>query len=130
MSQGFSELEQQALAMLLAGDDPVLAILRQQSVIAQVKSREFTGVGFCTNYLVPDDSLAIPSRKSFALGGVVGEIEGFQHHVTFVLHIQQGLLSSLKGTTHDEEWPEEIKTFKLGYLPGKRGLEELRKALS
>lgn len=39
-------LEPAVMRLLLAGDDPVLGILREQFHHAKLLSREFTGVGF------------------------------------------------------------------------------------
>lgn len=46
----WTPLEIGVLRLLLAGDDPVLGILREQFNHAELLSHEFTGVGFYTHF--------------------------------------------------------------------------------
>jgi hypothetical protein len=48
------ELEGILLDALLVGDDPMLEMLRKQYATTVVSSREFTGVGFFTNFMVAE----------------------------------------------------------------------------
>ena len=48
-----SNLERDAIGMLLAGDDPRLGQLRRQLDVCWVRSREMTGVGFWTYLALP-----------------------------------------------------------------------------
>ena len=46
------ELEDVLMRLLLKGDHPILAILRQQYASAKVDSRDFSDGGFFTNFEV------------------------------------------------------------------------------
>jgi hypothetical protein len=48
-----NELEAAAMNLLLAGDIPLLQILRTQLEASTVTNREYTGVGFFTHFQVP-----------------------------------------------------------------------------
>ena len=53
MSQ--EELEDELMRLLLKGDHPILAILRQQDASAKIDSRDFSDVGFFTNFEVSEN---------------------------------------------------------------------------
>ena len=54
------------MGMLLAGEHPALAVLRDQLAAAEVIEREFSGVGFFTHFRVPACSprLVLRHRRS------------------------------------------------------------------
>ena len=49
-----NEIEALVMSMLVAGENPVLSVLREQLRVAGVRSRKMTGVGFFTDFSVPD----------------------------------------------------------------------------
>jgi hypothetical protein len=102
-------LEQQVLAMLLAGEDGMLAVLRRQAGVATVSSREMTGVGFHTDFSVPRDAERLAGRPRFTLTGVDGSAANVRHGVGFVLFVADGALATLEGFTYDEPWPDDIQ---------------------
>lgn len=106
-------LEQQVIAMLLQGDDDVLAVLRQQVLVATASSREMTGVGFYTDLGVPSDAERVAGRPNFKLTGVDGSAANVRHGLGFVLFIADGALATLEGFTYDEPWPEQIQDLML-----------------
>lgn len=110
-----STLEKQVLEMLLRGEDEVLTILRRQAQRLQVSSREKTGVGFYTNFLVSPDVLRVPGNLTFKLGDVNGAADNVSHGLGFLLYVKDGALSMLEGYTYDEPWPEEIRGLVLTY---------------
>ena len=61
------QLENAIMEALLAGDDPRIVGLRQQYAAATVKGREFSGVGFFTNFQVPSTAPRV-SPPDFELG--------------------------------------------------------------
>jgi hypothetical protein len=100
-----NELEQTVLQLLLAGDDPILALLRAQLDAATITSREMTGVGFFTNFDIPE-SVERTSPENFELSDVHAYIEGVAHGAGFILFIRQGALSCVEGYTYgDDSWP-------------------------
>jgi len=118
MELGMESLEKSVMAMLLAGDDAVLGILRQQFDASWIANREFSGAGFFTTYGVPAASPLTPSKRNFSFGDVGAVMDGVRDGVGFVLHVKDGLISCLEGYTYDEPWPETISSFSLSYLTG------------
>jgi|GEM_PF-519550 len=122
-------LEQQVVERLLSGDDPVLAVLRQQAAQAMVSSRKNSGVGFVTEFLV---SLKVPrvDNLTFKLGDVNGTAENVKHGLGFLLYVTNGALAALEGYTYDEPWPNQIQGLTLRYSEGQpRNMDKLRKVI-
>jgi hypothetical protein len=111
--EGLDTLEQAVLDKLLAGDHPVLTVLRLQTTMARVAGRKQTGVGFFCDFEVDESAPILPS--DFHIGDVFGELEGLAHGAGFVLFVRDGRLSMLEGFTFDEPWPQEVRGFKLAY---------------
>jgi hypothetical protein len=115
----FEKFEADVMLKLLDGNDPVLAILRQQYRQSEVVKREFTGVGFFTTFRVYDSAPRLPGNRSLYIGDVVAEIDGVD--VGFVLFITDGVLDMLEGYTYGtDEWPREMVRYKIGYISGEQ----------
>jgi hypothetical protein len=128
MEGDIEQLEWQVLQLLLAGDDPVFVALRKQLELAKRRPREYSGVGFFSDFDVPRAAPRLPGNPSITFGDVIAEIDGLQHGAGFVLFVKNGALSMLEGYTYDEPWPQEIGKFELSYTGGKtRDLAALRK---
>lgn len=108
-------LEKQVLEALLSGHDEVLAILRQQAKQLGVVSREMTGAGFYTEFLVPPAAPRVPGDPTFKLGDVNGTADNVRHGLGFLLYVEGGVLSILEGYTYDEPWPEVVRGLVLRY---------------
>ncbi|HOA53256.1 MAG TPA: hypothetical protein PKI05_13460 [Thermogutta sp.] len=132
-------LERAVMEMLLAGDHPVLAVLRAQFDRAKVAQSEFSGVGFFTHFEVPPDVPRLRGRKSFELGDVHADIPGLSVGVGFILFIREGAIDFLEGFTYgDDRWHDKIEQYTLCYekniggtvVPAaERDWESLRKKL-
>ncbi len=109
------ELERRVLDMLLAGDLPVLQRLRHQLTLAKVKSRQFTGKGFFTNFESAVDSSSAVTPANFELADIAGKVSGTP--CGFILFIRGGFVSFLEGFTYGEDpWPENSGPIELHYL--------------
>jgi hypothetical protein len=71
-------------------------------------------VGFTTD-LEAQGAEATPD-VDFEISDVSGQISGMERPVVFVVFVRDGLLSWLEGTSMDEEWPDSISEFALGYI--------------
>lgn len=109
-----TEFERAVLEKLLAGDHPVLAVLRAQAQAARLASREYTGVGFYLSFDVPPEAPALLTQN-FHFGDVNAAVDGLQHGAGFVVFVGGGRLEMLEGYSYDEPWPKEIHGFKLTY---------------
>lgn len=118
MGGNMEQLEREVLRMLLAGDDWVLANLRTQLNLAERSRRRKSGVGFFTDFDVPEAVARLPGNPSIRFGDVIAEIEGLQHGAGFVLFVSDGVLTVLEGYTYDEPWPQKIGRYHLKYDSG------------
>ncbi len=123
-----SEMECEIMEMMLRGDHPVLAFLRRQLSIVEVKKRDSTGVGFFTTFCVPPTAPRAEWTKRLIIGDVHAEIEGVQHGAGLLLFVgDDGMLRMLEGYTYDNPWPANAKLSRLYYLhraAGSPNLEE------
>lgn len=111
-----SELEQQVLESLLAGDHPVLTRLREQLAGARVRARETTERGFFTDFWVETETLPPGVNDRFALDDVFGEVEDIEESVCFLLHVHRGRLKTLEGFVARDTWPREPRLRRLYYV--------------
>ncbi len=130
----FSFLESKVLELLLAGEDPVLAVLREQIASARIQSREFTGVGFYLDFEIPKSSKRLHDvlavKRSFNFGDVGAYFDNGdqRQEVGFLLWIKDGYLDFLEAYTYGlEKWPKEDRSFQPFYFGNKRTFEDLRR---
>jgi hypothetical protein len=102
----FEEFEKQVMAGLLAGDDPLLATLREQYAAATVRDREKTTTGFVTRFEVPPSVRAI-ERKLLHLDDLQIELEGARTPADTSVHVHNGRLRSLECFVYDGTFPAE-----------------------
>jgi hypothetical protein len=100
-----SALEKDAMDMLLAGNHPLLELLRKQYAACNVVDRDETGVGVFVTFSVPDNVARLPNNRSFELSDVNGEVEGLDP-VGFILFVRDGAIDYLEGFSYGDRWPE------------------------
>jgi hypothetical protein len=93
-------------------DTSINAILREQYKKARVVSRDFTGVGFFTDFELAEDAPQITEEVAYGYGDVTAIIGGI-HGYGFVLFIQSGRMTCLEGYTWQDEWPGIIRSYTL-----------------
>ena len=121
-----NDLERAVLEKLLAGDHPSFPALRAQLERVRVLERTFSGVGFFSDLMVPDDVPPAHLAKDAAwFGDVFADFDGLAHGATFVVRIAEGRLEMLEGSTVDEPWPSEGTPFRLRYEVEPRQLQAL-----
>lgn len=127
----FEVFEKEVIEKLLAGDYDALKILHKQYEKAKIKSREFSGAGFFTSFIIPDHVPKLNNSKSFHFGDVIGEIDGVKNGVGFLLFVKEGVIDFLEGYTYgDEKWPKHIVNYKISYISGqKRNIEKIKEKL-
>jgi len=122
----WTSLETGVLGKLLAGDDSVLAVLRAQLDVASVAKREWTGVGFFTQVVVPSTApLATGTTEQFRISDVSGTVSGVA--CGFLLFVRRGVLHVLEchtwadGQVHEGAQLDEVHYVKHP-SPGDSGL--------
>ncbi|MCL2103568.1 MAG: hypothetical protein FWH21_00705 [Kiritimatiellaeota bacterium] len=108
----FEDFEKCVMKFVLREQTEQSILLSKQYDVATVVSREFTGCGFFTNFRVPNLVSALPNSVNIELG-CLGELEGVQYGIGFVLFVRQGLISMLEGYVYNEKWPKSIGQFNL-----------------
>ncbi len=93
------QLEAELLKLLLEGDLPVLAILRDQVARARVVRREFSGVGFFTSFEV-QGNIPLAEPPNFAGGNVNIQMEDLAYGAGCVLFIRNRKLDMLECYTN------------------------------
>ena len=101
-----NELEQEILHMLVAGNHPDLACLRNQLSLATLERREMSGVGFFTTLSLPEGAPRLTGRRSLVIGDVYAEITGLEHWAGFLLFIKDCAMDFLECFIVDDQWPE------------------------
>jgi hypothetical protein len=104
-------LERQALDQLLALTDEGLSgtdleILKDQLRHAIILSREMTGHGFYTTFLVDESAMRLPNRQSLWFGAVAADVPGLEHGAGCQLYIKDGAVNQLEGFSYDGAWPD------------------------
>ena len=106
-------LEKSVLDMLLDKPGEPFPTLQQQLSCATVSKREFSGVGFFTEFALSNDAAVRRDVPDMTLGDVSAELPGLEHGAGFVLFIREGVITMLEGYTYDEKWPEKTDGFTL-----------------
>ena len=100
------EFERQVMAGLLAGDDPLLAALREQYAAAAIRGRERTQTGFVTRFEIPASVAAI-DRKLLHLDDLQVQLAGVPSPADTSVHVHNGRLRSLECFVYDGVFPDE-----------------------
>jgi len=124
------KLEQEAMRLLLDGDDDTLALLREQMKHVVTIRREYTGCGSYAHFTFDSNCPRLLGKPSFVFGDVVCEVDGVDGGGGFVLFVKDGVLEVLETYSFDSFWPEAIDGFTVQYqeVDGRRDLEGLRRA--
>ncbi len=114
----FEEFERAVMQKLLEKNTSINKTLREQYQKPQVISREFTGVGFFTDFKVPENVFRVTEPLDRAFGDVICEINGIEDFGGFVLFTENGVIEFLEGYTCYDNWPSVITSYRLYHLDG------------
>ena len=106
----FEAFEKAVMDAILKDNIEQNPLLLHQYNSAKITSRKFTGHGFFTEFSISKMEYMLPEGGNFELG-CLGELEGVQHGVGYVLFVRNGLIVTLEGYTYGEEWPKRIGSF-------------------
>ena len=104
-------LERRVMEMLLAGDHPVLNVLKRQLDASSVLKRDYDGVGFFTEFYVPPQLPRIKADR-LVIDDVYGKIPDYYRPGLpwvgfFILFVEKGAIDTLEGATPDDQWVDE-----------------------
>lgn len=100
------QFEAQVMKALLAGDDPILATLRDQYASATVRDRERTATGFVTRFEVPA-GVNVIHRKLLHLDDLQVALHGLKTPADPSVHVHNGRLRSLECFVYEGAFPDE-----------------------
>lgn len=104
---------------LLAGDDPLLATLREQYAAATVRDRELNANGFITRFEIPASAPLI-DRKLLHLDDLQVEVEGANTPVDTAVNVHNGRLRSLECSVYEGAFPESPRIKSAWYYGTKK----------
>lgn len=107
----FEEFEHAVMQKILEEDTSVNRILREQYKKTHVASRDFTGVGFFTDFHLPENIVKVSEPVEYAYGDVHCDLNGAL--CGFILFIKDGVMICLEGYTYGELWPNVITSYNL-----------------
>lgn len=110
-----NDLESTILDALLRGESEELAILREQARHVTVQKRDYTGVGFLTEFAVPTEAPRV-NRKRLVISDVGADVDELGHGAGFVLFVENGAIRCLEGFSYDESWPSEARLRRWYYM--------------
>ena len=96
------------MPLLLEGDDPALAILRDQYQRSAISTVEITGHGVYVDFDVPADTMRT-DPPSIAGGNAVIQLDTSPYGAGCVVFVSEGRLQTFEGFTYDGEWTEATK---------------------
>jgi hypothetical protein len=99
------ELVDRLMPLLIEGEHPTCAALREQYACALVTEVELTGAGFFVRFATRAESPRA-EPKDFTGGHVSIHVEGVTHGAGCVLLVRGGVIDTLEGYTYDDVWPE------------------------
>lgn len=111
------ELTDRVLDMLLAGDEPVLALLREQRKAIQSCSISQTGRGFFANFSLYKETTIPTVPANFEITDVEGDSDSLQYGVGFLLFVRDGYLAFLEAHTYGEDFDRACNVRELYYIP-------------
>ncbi len=86
-----------------------------------VIDREFTGVGFLTEFEPSEELKLFADGVTLRWGKVGARLNASKIETGYVVYVDNGYLTTIEGYTYGEEWPERIDSFELYEL--KPGME-------
>src|ERR1044071_9578996 len=101
-------MERRVMEFLLAGDLPVLSVLRKQYAAASITGRDFSGVGVFTKFQVPTQVERV-TPPGFTISDIAYELSGVQNGGSAVLFIPYGALDLLELYNWTDDWPQDLK---------------------
>lgn len=123
MAIEMNKLEKDVMNKLLQGECDCLQELRRQFSDIHAVSREMTGAGFYLTFSTSNTSheSILPPRGT--LGDVYAEVPGLDGWIGFILFLdEKGKIDFLEGHTYGENWPVDIREWRLFYEPAERDL--------
>ncbi|MCG8422122.1 MAG: hypothetical protein MJE77_29720 [Proteobacteria bacterium] len=86
---------------------------------AMVIDREFTGVGFLTEFERSQELKLFADDVSLRWGKVGARLNASKLETGYVVYVDNGYLTAVEGYSYGDEWPEVITSFTLyEFRPG------------
>jgi hypothetical protein len=114
-----SALEQAVVGQLLEEAELRPARVDVDFENVAVVGREFTGVGFLTEFEPSQELKLFADGVSLRWGKVGARLNAAKLETAYVVYVDNGYLTTIEGYTYGDDWPESIASFALYELePG------------
>jgi hypothetical protein len=111
-------LERTVMEWLLAGDHPVLDVLRAQYAAAEITRRAFHGGGVDVHFRVPETAPRLPSEVRIVIDDIGLRLEGCEHDAGAMVFVDDGVLSKLELVIWIDRWPGAPRLSAIHYFAG------------
>ena len=113
MAIELNSLERRVMDMLLAGDDPVLEVLREQYRARRSDRATFDRHRFYLDFAVPPQAKWLEGcDKRITIGDLHAGSKQLPYRATFVLFVDDGAIAFLEGVTYGlASWPDNTDDF-------------------
>ncbi|MCG8556924.1 MAG: hypothetical protein MJD61_16815 [Proteobacteria bacterium] len=78
-----------------------------------VRSREFTGAGFLTEFEKCEELHLFDNSVSDRLGKIGAKLGESKVDTGYLFYIDEGYLTTVEGYSYGDEWPNDIEKFEL-----------------
>jgi len=115
-----SDLEKAVIERFLA--DPALRSNKRSINFeaVNVRSREFTGVGFLTDFHRSDELKLFDEGVSLRWGKIGVRLNASRTDSGYLVYVDEGYLKTIEGYTYGEDWPveiEQMEVYDLKHVP-------------
>lgn len=114
-----TELEQLVIGSMLADHElkPIRATVNFDAVV--VGEREFTGVGFLTEFERSEELKLFGADVSLRWGKVGARLNASKTETGCLVYVDGGYVTTIEGYTYGDEWPDQVEQIELYELkPG------------
>jgi len=126
MMHEMEPIERKVMQLLLAGDHPMLEVLRQQFAHCVVVERELTGVGFFTTFEVQGHIPRLEARRRIVIGDVCADMNDLDYGCGFILFVIDGLIGTLEcHLWGDDAFPGNPQYTRLYYVHKPNAVTEI-----
>ena len=101
---------------------PIRMLIDFDSVAVQ--SREYTHVGFLTDFERSNELILFPRDTSLRWGGVGARLNSTKIETGYLVYVDNGYLTAVEGYTYGDEWPLAIEHYELYALVLGKDLDE------
>lgn len=108
-----TELEKVVVRSMLADRDlrPLKSTINFDAI--RVRDRDFTGIGFLTDFEPAEELRLFDSGVSLRWGKVGARLGSLKVDTGYLVYVDDGYITTVEGYTYGEDWPADIEPIEL-----------------